>query len=214
MDFSINGIISQIMDALNQGGILGQFTFFSVVTLTEVGIPFPYLLDSGVFLTSFQSGPISVAMFRIFLVVFLGRQCGAAIVYWLTRWLGGTLIRWLEKRFNSVRKNLDRFSARLSNQAYMTVAGARLTGLLTLVSMAAGACKIRYVTFFIGVTLSALIFDGSLVLLGWITRQGFRFFRVTPPLWAVIVGFIVVIAVVWVVRFFFFTDKRSRPDPT
>jgi membrane protein DedA with SNARE-associated domain len=210
MDLSLSGLIQQAMDALNQGGALGQFTFFSVVTLTEVGIPFPYLLDSGVFLTSYQSGPISVQMFRILLVVFLGRQFGAAIVYWLTRWLGGRLIRSLERRFASLRKNLDRFSARLSNQAYMTVAGTRLTGLLTLVSMAAGACRIRYLTFFIGVTLSAVIFDGSLVMLGWITRQGFHYLRFTPPLWAVIAGFIVVIIVVWVVRYFFFTDRRSR----
>ncbi len=208
MDLSLSGLIQQAMDALNQGGALGQFTFFSVVTLTEVGIPFPYLLDSGVFLTSYQNGPLSVQMFRILLIVFLGRQLGAAIVYWLTRWLGGTLIRWLERRFSSLRKNLDRFSARLRSQAYMAVAATRLTGLLTLVSMAAGACKVRYLTFFIGVTLSAIIFDGSLVALGYITRQGFRYLRFTPPLWAVIIGFIVVIIVVWMVRFFFFSDRR------
>ena len=209
MDVWLDVLISQAMDVLNQGNAIGLITFFLVVTLTEVGVPFPYVLDSVIFLTSYQNGPLSVQVLRILLVVFLGRQAGAAIVYWLTRLCGDRLINWLEKSFTSLRSNLDRFIVKLSSQAYLAVAATRLTGLLTLVSVASGALRLRYRPFFLGVALSALIFDGSLIVLGFITRQGFQYLGFTPSLWAVIAGFMVVIILVWVVRHFFF-QRDSR----
>ena len=209
MDVWLNETVSQAMSALNQGDALGLIIFFFVVVFTEIGVPFPYILDSALFLTSYENGPLSTQTLRILLVVFAGRQSGAAIVYWFTRGVGEGLIGWLEKRFASFQSKLDQFMTKLMGQAYLAVAATRLTGLLTLVSVASGILRLRYWAFFIGVALSALIFDGSLVALGFITRQGFQYLGFTPSLWAVIIGFIILIVLVWVIRYFFF-ERDSR----
>lgn len=209
MDVWLNEGISQAMATLSQGNLLGLIIFFFVVVFTEVGVPFPYVLDSGLFLSSYGNGPLSVQTLRVLLVVFLGRQSGAAIVYWSTWFLGDRLIGWLGRRFTSLQSRLYQFMVKLSSQASLAVAVTRLTGLLTLVSVASGALRLRYRTFFIGVTLSALIFDGSLIFLGFVTRQGFQYFGFTPSLWAIIAGFIVLIILVWVIRHFFF-QRDSR----
>ncbi len=208
MDVWFNQLVSQAMDALNQGSAAGLVALFCVVAFTEMGVPFPYLLDSVIFLTSYENGPLSVQVVRTVLVVFLGRQSGAAIIYRLTHFLGDRLIGRLEKRFASLRSNIERITCRLSSQTYFAVAITRLTGLLTLVSATAGALRLRYRSFFLGVALSAFIFDGSLVILGFVTRQSFKWLGFTPPLWMVVIGFILV-TLAWTLRQFVF--KRRLP---
>ncbi len=78
----------------------------------------------------------------------------------------------------------------------MAIAVTRVTGLMTLASVFSGAMRIHYVSFVIGVALSALIFDDSLIILGLITKYGFQVLGFTPSYWMVIIFLIVVMSIV------------------
>ena len=195
----LDQLLAIAMDAVNQGSAAAMVTLFFIVALTEIGIPFPFILDSVLFFTSYSAGPISMQVMIVFLMVFLGRQVGAAVLYWLTRLLGSPLINWIGKRFPKVPSTLERLEKNLSSHAIMAVTIPRLTGLLTLVSIAAGAIRLRYYYFLLGVALSSFIFDGALIVLGYITRQGFDYLDFTPTAWQVIVALVVIIALVWVI---------------
>jgi membrane protein DedA with SNARE-associated domain len=195
----LDQLFAVAMDAVNQGNAAAMATLFFIVALTEIGIPFPFILDSVLFFTSYSAGPLSVQVMLVFLMVFLGRQFGSTVVYWLTRLLGNALINWLGKRFPKVSGNLERLENNLSTHAVMAVTIPRLTGLLTLVSIASGAIRLRYYYFVLGVALSSFIFDGALIVLGYITKQGFEYLGFTPSAWHVIVALVIVISLVWVV---------------
>ena len=167
----LDQLFAVAMDAVNQGNTVAMITLFFIVTLTEIGIPFPFILDSILFFTSYSAGPISFSEMIVFSMVFLGRQFGSTVLYWLTRFLGNALINWIGKRFPRIPRNLERLENNLSSHAIMAVAIPRLTGLLTLVSIAGGTIRMRYSYFVLGVALSSLIFDGALIVLGYITKQ-------------------------------------------
>ncbi len=195
----LDQLFAVAMDAVNQGNAAAMATLFFIVALTEIGIPFPFILDSVLFFTSYSAGPLSIQLMVVFLMVFLGRQCGSAALYWLTRSLGNPLINWIGRRFPKVPSTLEKLQTNLSSHAIMAVTIPRLTGLLTLVSIASGTIRLRYSYFVLGVALSSIIFDGALIVLGFITRQGFEYLGFTPSAWHVIVALVVVISLVWVV---------------
>jgi membrane protein DedA with SNARE-associated domain len=208
----LDQLIQGAMMAINQASPYATITLFFVVALTEVGIPFPFILDSVLFLSSYQSGMEPLQILYIILIVFLGRQFGASVIYWLTRFLGNAFIFWLGKRSPSFKNNWGRIVERLSTQAPMAIAITRVTGLLTLVSVVSGAISIRYTSFILGVTLSAIIFDGSLVILGLITKYGFQLLGFTPSTWHVVIGIILVTAIV-MFGIQYMTRKRLMNKP-
>ena len=189
----INEVLSQIMTALNQGNLTALVALFFIVALTEMGIPFPFILEAALFATGYKSGIISSQVGIVFLVVFLGRQFGAGVVYWLTRLPGNAFIHWLGRRFPSVSRGLTRIETRLGKDAILAIAVARLGSLLTVASVAAGAIGLRYYYLVLGVALAAVIFDGALLLLA----SGVGTFLPDLPPWAIILGLIVLLVMVW-----------------
>ena len=198
----LNNLLAVAMAAVSQRNAGAITALFFIVALTEAGIPFPFILDSVLFFTSYKSGPLSNDLLIVFLVVFCGRQFGSSAIYWATRFLGNTFINWIAKRFHNLPDNLERFKGRLSHNAVIAIAIPRLTGLLTLISIASGTICLPYPYFILGVALSAFIFDGALILLGFIFREGFKYLGFYPEAWQVIVVLVVVICIVWVVSHF------------
>lgn len=194
----IDTILSQAMNAINQGDIAATVALFFIVALTEAGIPFPFILDSVLFFTSYQTGIISAQVAVVFGVVFLGRQFGAGVLYWLTRLPGNAVIRWLGKRYPSIPNRLATVETKLGNQTIWAITIARLSGLLTVASVASGAIGLRYSRLVLGVTLSSLIFDGALLLLG----SGIGVFLPHLPPWTIIIGIIVLLTIGWGIHFF------------
>ena len=195
----VDQLISTAMTAITTGSPLAIVTLFLVVALTECGVPFPFVLDSVLFFTSYQAGVSIWNILFVMFIVFLGRQFGAAIIYWLTRLLGNAVIYWFGKRYKHLKENWAQLTVKLSSQAPMAIAMVRITGLMTVASMVSGAMKIRYIQFFFGVALSALIFDGALILLGLITKFGFSFIDFTPSVWHVAIGLIVIMILIMVI---------------
>lgn len=196
--------LSQAVSAVNQGNIVALIALFFIVALTEMGVPFPFILDAALFFTSYESGIISGQVAMVFLVVFLGRQFGAGLLYWLTRLPGNVFLNWLGRRFPSIPRNLSKVETRLGKDAIIAIAIARLSGLLTVASVASGVIGLRYHYLVIGVTLSAVIFDGALLLLG----SGAGMFMPHLPPWSIVIGLIVLLTLVWGGHFFWIRRKR------
>jgi membrane protein DedA with SNARE-associated domain len=195
----VDQLISTAMTAITSGSPVAIITLFFVVALTECGIPFPFVLDSVLFFTSYQAGIDIWHILLVMFIVFLGRQFGAAIIYWLTRLLGNAVIYWFGKRYKHLKENWAQLTVKLSSQAPMAIAMVRITGLMTVASMVSGAMRISYLQFFFGVALSALIFDGALIILGLITKYGFAFINFTPSVWHVAIGLIIIMVLIMVI---------------
>jgi membrane protein DedA with SNARE-associated domain len=204
----IDAIINQAMAAIGQGDLAAMVSLFFIVALTEMGVPFPFILDAALVFSSYQTGIISAQVGEVFLIVFLGRQFGAAIIYWLTRLLGSAFIHWMERRFPSIPSKLATVESKLGKQAIWAIAIARLSSLLTVASIAAGVLRLRYYKLAMGVALSSLIFDGALIILG--SGAGAFLPHLSPS--AVVIGIIVVLALGW--GGYFFWSKRRRRNQT
>ncbi|HJX03053.1 MAG TPA: hypothetical protein VJ488_00695 [Dehalococcoidia bacterium] len=206
----IDQLISMAMGAITQGSPLAIITLFIVVALTECGIPFPFILDSVLFFTSYQAATNPWHVVFVMLIVFLGRQFGAALIYWLTRIAGNAVIYWFGKRYKYLKHNWAQLTLKLSSHAPMAIAVVRITGFMTLASLVSGTMKIRYPSFFLGVTLSALIFDGALILLGVITKYGFKVIGFTPSVWHIAVGLISIMTIVMIVMKLLPGNRNNR----
>ena len=200
----LNELISQTINLIGQGHPVALATLFGIVVLTEMGVPFPYIFDSALLLTGYQHS-FSLQLLYTFMVIFVGRQCGSTIVYWVSHLLGKNLLAWLCRRFPHAEDRIQRIIVQLHNKAPIAVALPRLIGLHFPTSIASGIIYLPYRSFVMGVALSALIFDGAISLLGVATGAGFRILGFTPHLGAVIGVFIVVMLLVILVTF-----RRSR----
>lgn len=200
----LNDLISQTMTLIGQGHPAALATLFVVVVLTEMGVPFPYIFDSVLLLTGYQHG-FSLQLLFTLIVIFLGRQCGAAIVFWGSHLLGKKMLIWLYRRFPHIEGRIVRLINRLSNRAPIAVALPRLIGLHFPTSIAAGIINLPYPSFAKGVALAMFIFDGAVGILGVAAGAGFRVLGFTPYLWAVIAVFIVVMLLIVLVLF-----RKSR----
>ncbi|HAV10359.1 MAG TPA: hypothetical protein DCX22_01915 [Dehalococcoidia bacterium] len=195
----LNQALTTVLAVLNQGNIPALGVLFLVTTLTEIGVPFPFILDATLFLSSYQNGP-SLEVLNTFAVIFLGRFVGASVVYWAARVLGDALINMLEKRFKSIKGAMAKLQSSIKSEAAFAIAIPRISGLMTLTSLASGAISLRYGHFLIGVILSSVIFDGALMVFGFIMNSGFQYFGFTPTLWQVVVFLIAAIILIWIIR--------------
>jgi membrane protein DedA with SNARE-associated domain len=176
---------------------LGLLALFILAVITDIGIPVPFVLDTLLILAAYQSGPFSIQVLTIVGVLFLGRQVGSGILYFLALLMGGKFIRWLKRCVPWVGNKMDSLGDRLHNVAPLAVVTGRLTpGLLQITSVAAGTMKLRYDRFFIGVALASLVYDAILILLGFIARNGVKSDDPNFTMWSLIMV-VVVVCLLW-----------------
>jgi membrane protein DedA with SNARE-associated domain len=209
----LDQLASSALDALNQGNAGALLALFFISALTEVGIPFPFILDSILIVTGYRTGLISFEIFYIMVSLLLGREFGGSVIYWLTRTVGSAFINWLSRRFPKIKDRLNWLTAKLSVHAPLAVAIARLTpGLLTPSSVASGAISLRYTYFLLGIALSSVIADAALLILGFATASGLKYLGFRPSIWLVVVCLVILISIGWATRQFFVKRSR-RNDP-
>jgi membrane protein DedA with SNARE-associated domain len=185
-------------NAINQGNPAALLSLFFISALTEVGVPFPFILDTILILTGLESGIISARVGLIMLSLLMGRIVGASVIYWLTRWVGTVFINWISKRFPFLQRRMDWLTARLAHRAPIAVAVARLTpGLLTPSTVAAGVIKVRYEYLIMGIAISSVIADGVLLILGFTTGRGLEQLGVRLSVWIIIVIVVFLIGLGW-----------------
>ncbi len=197
LDF-LRELASNAMNAINQGNPAALLSLFFISALTELGIPFPFILDTILILTGLESGIISARVGLIMLSLLAGRIVGASIIYWLTRWIGTVFIAWISKRFPFLQRRMDWLTDKLKHRAPIAVAVARLTpGLLTPSTVAAGVIKIRYEYLIMGIAISSVAADGILLILGFTTGRGLEQLGVSLSVWIIIVIVIFLTALGW-----------------
>jgi membrane protein DedA with SNARE-associated domain len=196
-------LISHMLGTISQGNIVALAALFAVLALGELGVPFPFVLTGVLFFVGYQITQGSVAvipLLLVLLVLIVGRQCGAALVYWLAHFLGNPFVNWFGKRFRKVQRELDRLKEKPRLPTPFAVAMARLTpGLLVPTSLAAGAIGLRYAYFVLGVTLSAVAWDGTLVASGILMRHGTNYLSSSVASWLLPVGLAGIMGFTWLV---------------
>lgn len=196
-----NDLLAALLVIVSQGDVRALLVLLLLSALTEMGIPFPFVVDSVLVLAGYQNGLWSLPAGKIVLFLILGRLIGAAAIYWLSRYLGVRFINWVGKRFPKLLTGMAWLNTKLSRHAPLTVAIARLTpGLLTSSSIAAGCIRMRFPQFVLGIILASIIADASLLLLGITTGYGLMWFGFTPAPWMLIVIALAIIALIWFLR--------------
>ena len=211
-----NSLLAIATSAVAQHTFEALVVLFLVATLTEVGVPFPFIIDGALFITSFKSGPFSLQVLYVILALLLGREVGAAIIFWLSRFVGDAFIKWLAKRLPKLKipQKMAWLNTKLSRRAPIAVAITRLTpGLLTPSSIAAGCSGMRYDQFFLGIVLASAIADGALVIIGAAAKYGFSILGFTPATWEVVVALAFAILFVWFVRWLWLRRRAHKNAP-
>jgi membrane protein DedA with SNARE-associated domain len=202
-------LVSLAMNTVYQGDVRALVALFFVSSLTEMGMPFPFVIDGVVVVTSYQTGLLSLPVARVMLALLLGREFGSAIIYWLSRFGGQAFIGWLSRHFSPLSRGIDRVGTVIRRRAPLMVAIARLTpGLLTSSSIASGVTGIKYGYFVLGILLSSVIADGALVALGYLSGHGLEYLGFTPAAWMPVAALGVAILIVWFIRYLL--KRRSR----
>jgi membrane protein DedA with SNARE-associated domain len=195
--------------AFNSGHPIALLLLFLISALTEIGIPFPFILDTLLILAGYQTGIMQIGL--IMLSLMLGREVGATAIYWLARVVGKVFVNWISKRFPVVRTRMQWLEVKLRHRAPLAVAIARLTpGLLTPSTVAAGVMCLRYWYLVLGIAISSVIADAVLLIVGFGFGQGIK--KIGLPVWTIAVAIAIVISAGWGIQILISRRNRNK-DP-
>jgi membrane protein DedA with SNARE-associated domain len=217
-DFIYHLLRSRILEAtFSTANPSGLLILFSLAAITDIGIPIPFVLDTILLLTAYRMfvthNPQFAPVILIVVMLFVGRQFGSGILYLISRLLGRVFINWLKCHVPSIGSRLDTFGVKLRRLAPLVVVTGRLTpGLLQATSVAAGAVRLRYYQFAIGVALASLIYDGILVLLALIASHSPRAHDPNFTVW-LLISLVVVVSILWPIIFVVIQRSGKKTSP-
>ncbi len=200
-------LLSRLTYGVSLGNPATLGALFSLGIVGDIGVPLLLTVEVFLFFTSYNIGPLSTQVLLIVLMLLLGREGGAALLYWVSRVLGSPLINRVGKRFPWLPNRMKWVRTRLSKQPALSVAVVRLTpGLLQIPSLTAGVMRLRYFDFALGVALSSLAYDIVIILFGLSARFGLQNLKTNPTPY-LMVGFIILSSIVWLALYF--ASRRS-----
>jgi membrane protein DedA with SNARE-associated domain len=208
-----NSLLAFATSAVAQNSFAALMALFLISMLMEVGMPFPFIVDGALLVSSYETGLFSFHVLFIILALTLGRLVGASVIFWLSRLAGDRFIPWMAKRFPKLKlmEKMAWLNARLRKRAPWAVAVARLTpGLLTPSSIAGGCSGIKYYQFLLGIILASVIADSAIIIVGVITKYGLTFMGFTPSTLQVLLGVAAIISLVWFLRWLWARWRRAR----
>ncbi len=96
----LNLLMSEATGAID-GADLGAFvSLLTIAALLEIGIPFPFVLDTVLFYLGYQRMGAWSEIGAVMGVLLAGRLLGSSIVYWVARGVGGRLVVWFGSERN------------------------------------------------------------------------------------------------------------------
>lgn len=194
----INGALSTLAASINVNNPRGLAAIFLLTVSADIGIPFPFALDTILFFTTYKMGAFSLPVLLIITMLLGGSLLGTSIIYWVSRLLGTRFINWLGKRSKFLRRNLEQFQNRLGRWTIPVIVAARLTpGLMQVSSVAAGTVRIRYYQMVLAIVLSFIVYDGTLIILGSLARLGLKDVKPEYTAW-IVIGFVAIMTAVFV----------------
>jgi membrane protein DedA with SNARE-associated domain len=189
---------------LNNPAELGILYLLGI--MSDVGVPLLLSLEIFLLFASYYIGPLSIQVFLIVGMLLLGRETGAAVLYWLSRTLGTPFLNWLMKHLPWLCRGMEHLKSRMYGHTTLFVVLVRLTpGFLQLPSFITGSLRLSYLKFAIGVAISSLIYDFGLVFFGFIAGIALKNAQQDIKDYFVI-GFVVFIVAMWVVLYFRFRN--------
>jgi membrane protein DedA with SNARE-associated domain len=194
----INGALATLAASISVDNPAGLAAIFFIAVSCDIGAPFPFVLDTILFFTTYKTGALSWPVLLVLMMLLGGSLVGTSIIYWVSRLLGTRFTDWIAKRSKFLRRNLEQFQNRLSRWTIPVIAAARLTpGLMQVSSVAAGTMRIRYYRVVLASVLSFVVYDGTLIILGSLARLGFKDMGPEYSFW-IVLGFLAVMTVVFV----------------
>ncbi len=210
---------------------------FLVALFTELGVPFPGVMDGVLFLIGYDLGRHWLPALVVPLALMAGRQSGAGLVFWAARSISAPIKKRLGSRFSleALRQDiannhgggrravfalLARLGAQLSRTSGLNLAASpasaialgRVTpGLLTACSVACGVLGVNYYYFVAGVAISSLLADLALIAIGLTAGTLLPFFGVTVPIfWMVVIGIALNILLIYFLGRWLLRRQRNR----
>jgi membrane protein DedA with SNARE-associated domain len=171
----INGALATLAASISVDNPGGLAAIFFIAASCDIGIPFPFVLDTIVFFTTYEVGALSWPVLLVLVMLLGGSMLGTSILYWVSRLLGTRFADWVGKRSKFLQRNLERFQNRLGKWTIPVIVAARLTpGLMQVSSVAAGTVRVPYYQVVLSIVFSFIVYDGTLVILGTIARLGLK----------------------------------------
>jgi len=193
----INGALSTLAASINVNNPGGLAAIFFLAMSADIGIPFPFALDTIVFFTTYKMGAFSLPVLLVLMMLLGGSLLGTSVIYWVSRLLGTRFVDWVGRRSKFLRRNLERFQNRLGRWTIPVIVAARLTpGLMQVSSVAAGTVRIRYYQVVLAIILSFIVYDGTLIILGTIARLGLKDVGPEYAAW-IVIGFVAIMAAIF-----------------
>ena len=195
----INWALSTLAASINVDNPAGLVAIFFLAVSADMGIPFPFALDTIVFFTTYKMGAFSLPVLLVLMMLLGGSLLGTSVIYWVSRLLGPRFINWLGRRSGFLRHNLEQFQNRLGRWTIPVIVAARLTpGLMQVSSVAAGTVRIGYYKLVLTIVLSFVAYDGTLIVLGTLARLGLKDVGPEYAAW-IVIGFVAIMAAIFVI---------------
>jgi membrane protein DedA with SNARE-associated domain len=194
----INAALPALAASISIDNAAGLAAIFFIALSCDVGIPFPFVLDTIVFFTTYEVGALSWPVLLALVMLLGGSLLGTTILYWVSRLLGPRFVNWVGRRSKFLQRNLERFQNRLGRWRIPIIVAARLTpGLMQVSTVAAGTTRIPYYQMVLAIVFSFVAYDGTLVALGTIARLGLRDVGPQYSAW-IVIGFVGIMTIVFV----------------
>ncbi len=191
----INGALATLAASISVDNPAGLAAIFFIAMSCDIGIPFPFVLDTIVFFTTYQMGALSWPVLLVLVMLLGGSLLGTSILYWISRLLGTRFVDWLGRRSKFLRRNLEQFQSRLGKWTIPVIVAARLTpGLMQVSTVAAGTMRIPYYQVVLASVFSFIVYDGTLIVLGSLARLGLKDVRPEYTAW-IVIGFVGIMTV-------------------
>jgi membrane protein DedA with SNARE-associated domain len=194
----INAALATLAASISVDNPAGLAAIFFLTVSADIGIPFPFVLDTIVFFTTYELGALSWPVLLVLMMLLGGSLLGTGILYWVSRLLGPRSIDWLGRRSKFLQRNLEKCQNRLGRWTIPVIVAARLTpGLMQVSSVAAGTLRVRYYKVVLATVFSFIVYDGTLIALGTLARLGLQDVGPEYSFW-IVLGFVAIMAVVFV----------------
>jgi len=186
----INAALATLAASISIDNLAGLAAIFFIAASCDIGIPFPFVLDTIVFFTTYKVGAFSWPVLLVLVMLLGGSLLGTSILYWVSRLLGPRFVDWVGRRSKFLRRNLEQFQNRLGKWKIPVIVAARLTpGLMQVSSMAAGTMRLPYYQMVLSIVFSFIVYDGILIALGTIARLELRDVGPQYSAW-IVIGFV------------------------
>lgn len=175
---------------------------FAVIFAEEAGVPLPIPGDLFIAAMGFLASTGRASFVPAAAVVTAATVMGASLLFLVSRHAGPRLLAWAGRWLGYDASRQARLEARLERHGVATVVFGRLIpGLRIVMTVVAGALRMRHATFALGTLVAGLLWSTIYFWLGYLLGSGYQRLegRGAVPHWLVPVAIAVAVAALVIV---------------